>query len=275
MSFTTKIVDIAPDKRAVTKDHDFESIALSETEDCDDCEYEIVPEQVTGAPKPATAAVNESTTEIREHYRIEARKVNLALPKHLEQFPYSLQIRVAIQVCATCLSGASDYNLYIDMDTLMDGLRMLHTATEQFHDTKNTTGINKDRVMFALRSITPQFQRALAAALATVTGAQDWYAQDLRDVEAGDFEISAVVWAVVLGPVGLAACFKKDPTKGSKTVGKATGMLLEAEETWILEHIGNEQYEDEKQVLEDFADELCVWGEMVAGMAPGLEYQAK
>jgi hypothetical protein len=140
---------------------------------------------------------------------------------------------------------------------------MLHDAHELFHVTKKTDEFNMIQIMFALRSIRPHFQRALSSTLAAITHTDDWYAQDIKDVEAEEYEISAVIWAVVIGPVGLAKRLRESEN--------TTEVLMATEQTWVLANIGNEKYEEEKQVLENFADELCAWGAAVAGNVDGGE----
>ncbi|KAH6078940.1 hypothetical protein HBI65_221520 [Parastagonospora nodorum] len=71
-------------------------------------------------------------------------------------------------------------------------------------------------------------------------------------VEAGDFEVSAVIWALQIGPRGLAN-------------GIAGGMgvlqiLMDVEQEWMLDHVDDDDFASQVQALRDFTEGLCDWG---------------
>jgi len=107
------------------------------------------------------------------------------------------------------------------------------------------------RVLHGIRSITLPQQRAFNALLCRLFGA-DWAATDDDHQATGDFEISAVLWALQIGPRGLANGW----AAGCDTLST----VMAAEEAWILDNVGADDYKDKVDVLERFADGLCFWG---------------
>jgi hypothetical protein len=88
--------------------------------------------------------------------------------------------------------------------------------------------------------------------LAQLVQNKDWAQDDEDIVKVGDVEISVVIWALKIGPRGLAAGWKD---------GKSMlDILMDTEEVWVLNNIAESEYEGKKQILEDFADDLCEWG---------------
>lgn len=84
-----------------------------------------------------------------------------------------------------------------------------------------------------------------------LVGCDNWPDWDYAQVEQQEFEISAVVWAVVVGPAELIIGLEHGKTR--------VEVLLAAEQAWIEQWIDTLEYEDKKAALGGLADRLCGW----------------
>ncbi|KAH4061762.1 hypothetical protein HBI67_196880 [Parastagonospora nodorum] len=83
----------------------------------------------------------------------------------------------------------------------------------------------------------------------------DWAEKDKALVEAGDFEVSAVIWALQIGPRGLA--------NGIAGGVGVLQILMDVEQEWMLDHVDDDDFASQVQALRDFAEGLCDWGKRV------------
>lgn len=74
-------------------------------------------------------------------------------------------------------------------------------------------------------------------------------------VKSGEFELSAVAWAMHLGPIGIAAGFIQG--KGART------SLLAREDRWVAENLEKENAQERRETIADFAGGVCAWGREV------------
>jgi hypothetical protein len=100
-----------------------------------------------------------------------------------------------------------------------------------------------------LQALRPEFQHALCTLLGVLVGCNEWPTWDTAAVANEDFEISAIVWALKVGPIGMARGFTHCKT--------ALEILVFAEEKWLADHM------DDKAALEVFAEDLRAWGKGV------------
>lgn len=108
-----------------------------------------------------------------------------------------------------------------------------------------------DWIMGQLSGIPEDWQHPFNNVLIELLG-NDWASADGELVAAGDFEISAVLWALEVGPSGIMSGWE---------AGKTTlAIFMDAEAAWIIDNVTDEDYEDKKQLLEDFAKRICAWG---------------
>ncbi|RMZ74460.1 hypothetical protein GMOD_00003504 [Pyrenophora seminiperda CCB06] len=127
-----------------------------------------------------------------------------------------------------------------DWDPLINGLTILQTCCDILQRPSNTGD-----VILHLRSLRVIDIRCLSNALSAVFETHCWMSFEQEAVENGDFEISAVVWALMLGVRGLHL----DLVKGKSGPAAA----LAAEEAWIAKNEDRKGYEKAKDVLKRLA----------------------
>ena len=135
--------------------------------------------------------------------------------------------------------------------TLRDGLTVLYNCHDEWESASRPFAAMPGRVLGGLRSLPLSSQRAFDDLLRCLFGA-DWAAIDDKYQVTGDFEISAVLWALQIGPRGLANGW----AAGCSTLST----VMAAEEAWVLDNVGGDNYKDKVALLEGFADGLCRWG---------------
>jgi hypothetical protein len=94
-------------------------------------------------------------------------------------------------------------------------------------------------------------QQAFNALLCRLAGA-DWAKVDGEYKISGDFEISAVLWALQIGPWGLF--------NGLAAGCEPLSILMDPEQHWVLSNNDEPDYKEKVKVLEGFAKSLCKWG---------------
>ena len=172
--------------------------------------------------------------------------------------PQAKEHNKVINACALRLAGhdqtnptcAGDHKCDACYD-FIEGLELLaNCAAEWIYPHRSFKDMSA-AVLHKLRSLSEYQQRAFNVLLTKLLGDANWAESDYDVVTDGDFEISAVVWALKLGPRGLAAGWE---------AGKSTlAILMDEEEAWILANIAHVKYNDKKQILEDYADAICGW----------------
>lgn len=90
----------------------------------------------------------------------------------------------------------------------------------------------------------------------------DWAETDNDYSTSGDFEISAVLWTLQIGPSGL--------DNGFAAGCEVLDILMSAEEVWILENVSDTDYGDKFKALEAYAKGLCQWGSELAALSGRL-----
>jgi len=168
-----------------------------------------------------------------------------------------------IPACARRLTGHTETKPACTTDqkciscvTLTKALELLDSYAAKWASSKDTFKDIAAAVLCNLRGRPLYQQRRFYALLTKLLDDEKWAETDCKVVTDGDFEISAVLWILKLGPRGLSQGWED---------GKSTmAMLMDEEEAWVLSNIEDEKYEDKKQLLEDFADGICTWGAEVA-----------
>jgi hypothetical protein len=110
---------------------------------------------------------------------------------------------------------------------------------------------NPATLLGTIKDMRPFFKLALCQAIGALLGNPDWptTAQD------PDLEFPPVVWALMLGPLGIAAGFIE---------GRLIApILLEAEEKWIAANIDKADYTDQKVEIQALATNFCAWGKSI------------
>jgi hypothetical protein len=130
---------------------------------------------------------------------------------------------------------------------------------------EESTSTTYSKTTSCFQNIPPYYQQALYKVLAILVDSKDWPVWDLDLVEQEEFEISVVIWALKLGPLGLTT---------SIIQGKPVTDILLAVEEWIMENVENDKYKDDKTALECFAGDLRLWGKGVLAATTGGEDQA-
>jgi len=142
--------------------------------------------------------------------------------------------------------------------TLTKALELLDSYASKWESSPGNVKNMANTVLCNLRGRPRYQQLRFYALLAKLLDDDKWAETDYKLVKDGDFEISAVLWILKLGPRGLSQGWDQ---------GKSTmATLMDEEEDWVLANIDDPKYEDKKQLLEDFADGLCSWGLEVANM---------
>ncbi|EDU41145.1 hypothetical protein PtrSN002B_002595 [Pyrenophora tritici-repentis] len=139
-------------------------------------------------------------------------------------------------------------NLTLDetIDTVQaitDGLTTLHLCS----DILNKPSHPRD-LLFYIWGLGPALIASFSKTLSIIFETNDWTVFEREALEKGDFEISPVVWAVMLGPRGLV----KELVKGRR----GAEAVLGAEEEWIEVKEGDEGFEKSREALRWFAREL-------------------
>lgn len=80
----------------------------------------------------------------------------------------------------------------------------------------------------------------------------DWATNDYELQAAGDFQISAVLWALYIGPSGII--------NGLAAGVGVLSILMGAEEFWFSDNDSTPNYEHKVKILEGFTDSLRQWG---------------
>jgi hypothetical protein len=146
----------------------------------------------------------------------------------------------------------------LNSEILREGMAMLLEC----HSSLATTDAYKKTIAW-LQGIDSYFKQALCKVLGLLVGCGDWPTWDIAVVEQEDFEISAIIWALKLGPLGLAT---------GKIQGKGVPeILLAAEEKWVLDNADKIEFEDDKAALECFVGKLRLWGMEVLADGAGEE----
>lgn len=83
-----------------------------------------------------------------------------------------------------------------------------------------------------------------------------WAEQDHELAITGDFEISAVIWILYIGPRRIA--------NGLAGGLSMIGILMDVEQEWVLDHVEGSNFKAEVKVLKCFARALCVWGKNIS-----------
>jgi hypothetical protein len=83
-----------------------------------------------------------------------------------------------------------------------------------------------------LRNLNDWRQHAFYFVLGVFFEDRNWTAAGVKNVEKSDFKISLIVWALYLGPLGLAASIIES--------------FKAAKEKWLIKHVGSGKYEDDK-----------------------------
>jgi len=170
-----------------------------------------------------------------------------------------------IPACAHRLTGhteikpaCTDDHKCISCVTLVKSMELLNSYTSKWESSPGNVKDMATAVLCNLRGRPLYQQRRFYALLAKLLDDDKWAETDYKLVKDGDFEISAVLWILKLGPRGLSHGWED---------GKTTmAILMDEEEAWVLANIEDEKYEEKKQLLEDFADGICTWGLEVAKM---------
>jgi hypothetical protein len=152
--------------------------------------------------------------------------------------------------------GSSDFYHFDDSkDNLREGCSTLLDCANKLIKPGHSDATRYKATIRCLQALRPEFQQALCTFLGVLVGCNDWPTWDTAAVEGENFEISAVVWALKIGPVGLATGFSY-----CKSVLE---ILLSAEEKWIADHVDDTEYKGNKTALEVFAKDLRAWGKGV------------
>jgi hypothetical protein len=116
-------------------------------------------------------------------------------------------------------------------------------------------------VIYDIRFLPKKQQLSPDAMITKLLDNANWADNDYSLVEAGDVEISAVLWLFKLGPRGLE--------KGWNADKSTTAILMDEEHAWILDNVEDSKYEDKKLLLGEFADGICSWGRRVRAASAG------
>jgi hypothetical protein len=133
-------------------------------------------------------------------------------------------------------------------DTLVDGLDTLRICSELFSSANNH---ELGKILAYICALTPRHQTTLFTVLAIVFETMDWMRFERRAVKREEFEISAVVWVLKIGPKGLALGRSKGKTE--------LGTLLAAEEAWIDANQNAIGYNARRKTLAQLAAGLVEW----------------
>lgn len=132
-------------------------------------------------------------------------------------------------------------------------IELLFTYSDVWNDPTKTLAKSVDCILHHINNVASSRQ-GFNALLQMLIGA-DWASKDKALVEAGDFEVSAVIWALQIGPRGLA--------NGIAGGVGVLQILMDVEQEWILDHVDDNDHANQLQALKDFAKGLCAWGKRV------------
>jgi hypothetical protein len=139
-------------------------------------------------------------------------------------------------------------------DALIEGLDTLRVCSELF-----STNPNKlSKILKYMQALVLRYQRTLFAVIAALFETSDWMRFEREAVRNEEFEISAVIWALKIGPRGLALGRAKGKTE--------VETLLAAEEAWVASHEDTAEYDSKKKALKQFAAGVVQWGYGAAGL---------
>lgn len=131
------------------------------------------------------------------------------------------------------------------LDTLNDcTMALAKSSRDGFGSLKYTSA--------ALLAIGSQGQRALYLVIGMLLESTDWPTHDEELVANEDFDISAAIWLLILGPRRILQGLSVDMT--------VSEVLLQAEEEWLASHLGSITFEQDRENLARFATELRLWG---------------
>ncbi|KAH5594436.1 hypothetical protein HBI45_191020 [Parastagonospora nodorum] len=186
--------------------------------------------QTTPAPTTSTAALS-----------------TISVEKAMENFE---------MIHPTELNVEDDYGVVIDTDVLPQGaltrtscprcsstiaaIELLFTCSDLWNDPTKTPVKSLDCILYYTNNMLID---------------TDWAEKDKALVEAGDFEVSAVIWALQIGPRGLA--------NGIAGGVGVLQILMDVEQEWMLDHVDDDDFASQVQALRDFAEGLCDWGKRV------------
>ncbi|CAA9956717.1 hypothetical protein PTMSG1_00325 [Pyrenophora teres f. maculata] len=129
------------------------------------------------------------------------------------------------------------------VQTLADGLTTLQLCSDILSKPSHPRS-----VLFYLSGLDPASIAHFSKALDIIFETRDWTEFEREALHNGDFDISPVVWAIMLGPRGLVGEFVRGK------MGAAA--VLRAEEEWVEMQEGEEGFEKNKKALRWFAGEL-------------------
>ncbi|KAE8836425.1 hypothetical protein PTNB85_04939 [Pyrenophora teres f. teres] len=134
------------------------------------------------------------------------------------------------------------------VQTLADGLTTLQLCSDILSKPSHPRS-----VLFFLSGLDPASIAHFSKALDIIFETRDWTEFEREALHNGDFDISPVVWAIMLGPRGLVGEFVRGK------MGAAA--VLRAEEEWVEMQEGEEGFEKNKKALRWFAgDPLPIHG---------------
>jgi len=182
-------------------------------------------------------------------------RLPLPLPTQPTNLPQALTRTSVANYLLRHLHGNKHSACYIThkcpaCSSLIAAIELLFTYSDVWNDPTKTLAKSLDCILHHINDAASS-RKPLNILLQMLIGA-DWASKDKTLVEAGDFEVSAVIWALQIGPRGLA----------NGIAGKAgvLQILMDVEQEWILDHVDDDDHASQVQALKDFAKGLCAWG---------------
>ncbi|KAH6138021.1 hypothetical protein HBI68_227070 [Parastagonospora nodorum] len=129
-------------------------------------------------------------------------------------------------------------------------IELLFTCSDLWNDLTKTLVKSLDCILYHINNAASS-RHPLNVLLQMLIGT-DWAEKDKALVEAGDFEVSAVIWALQIGPHGLA--------NGIAGGVGVLQILMDVEQEWMLDHVDDDDFASQVQALRDFTEGLCDWG---------------
>jgi hypothetical protein len=132
---------------------------------------------------------------------------------------------------------------------LIESIDFLFTCADEWDDPMRSLKMSVACILEKLRALSAREQRMFNYLLYKLLS-NSWPVQDRDLGRTGDFEISAAIWAMRIGP----RCITNGMAGGLST----PEILKDVEEEWMFDHVGRPDFDTQIVVLKALAKDLSV-----------------